>query len=45
MPTREQRHIQIHADADIDDAPVLLENCYHTVVGNVKRGAPLPSKL
>ena len=45
MPTREQRHIQIHTDADIDDAPVLLENCYHTVVGNGKRGAPLPSKL
>jgi signal transduction histidine kinase len=45
MPTREQRHIQIHADADIDDAPVLLENCYHMVVGDGKRGAPLPSKL
>ena len=45
MPTWEQRHIQIHSHDDIDDAPVLLENCYHTVVGNGKRGAPLPSKF
>lgn len=41
MPTPE--HSQI--DTRIDDAPVLLENCYHTVIGDGERGGSLPSKV
>ncbi len=32
-------------EAEEDDPPVLLENCYHTVLGDGERGGPLPSKL
>ena len=45
MPTGQPSQVQCQVDADIDDAPVLLENCYHTVLGDGKRGGPLPSKL
>jgi signal transduction histidine kinase len=45
MPTGQPSQVQSQVDADIDDAPVLLENCYHTVLGDGKRGGPLPFKL
>jgi len=45
MPTREQVQTQSQVDTGVDDAPVLLENCYHTVIGDGERGGPLPSKL
>lgn len=45
MPTGKPSQIQSQIDADIDDAPVLLENCYHTLLGDGKRGGPLPSRL
>ena len=45
MPTGQPNQIQSQIDADIDDAPVFLENCYHTVLRDGKRGGPLPSKL
>ena len=32
-------------DTGIDDDPVLLESCYHTVIGDGERGGPLPSKV
>jgi signal transduction histidine kinase len=41
MQIREQSHI----DAEIEEAPVLLENCYHTVIGDGERGGSLPSKV
>lgn len=31
-------------DADDGDPPVLLENCYHTVLGDGERGGPLSSR-
>lgn len=45
MPNREQGRFQNQIDAEIDDCPVLLENCYHTVLGDGERGGPLPFKL
>ena len=32
-------------DTAIDDSLVVLENCYHTVIGVGERGEPLPSKV
>jgi signal transduction histidine kinase len=43
MPTQE--HFQSPIDTEIDDAPVLLENCYHRVIGDGERGGPLPAKF
>ena len=45
MPMREQSQIQSQIDPGVDEPPVLLENCYHTVIGCGKRGEPVPSKL
>ena len=45
MSPREPDHFRNGANAEVDDPPVLLENCYHTVVGNAERGEPLPSKF
>ena len=45
MPNREQGQFQNQIDSEIDDCPVLLENCYHTVLGDGERGGPLPFKL
>lgn len=36
---------QVQIDTGIDDHPVLLENCYHTVIGDGERGGCLPSKI
>ena len=32
-------------DTAIDDSLVVLENCYHTVIGVGERGEPMPSKV
>lgn len=32
-------------DTAIDDSLVVLENCYHTVIGVGERGEPLSSKV
>jgi signal transduction histidine kinase len=40
-----QKKIQRPIDAEDDDPPVFLENCYHTVLGDGEKGGPLPSKL
>lgn len=45
MLTQERSQVQGQIDTGIDEAPVLLENCYHTVLGDGERGEPLPSKL
>jgi signal transduction histidine kinase len=45
MRAPEQRQSQNQIDAGIDDDSVLLENCYHTVIGEGERGGLLPSKL
>ena len=36
---------QVQIDTGIDDHPVLLENCYHTVIGDDERGGCLPSRI
>src|ERR1700739_3985526 len=41
MLTQERSPVQGQIDTGIDDAPVLLENCYHTVLGDGERGEPL----
>jgi len=41
MLTGEHRQIE----TGIEDRSVLLENCYHTVIGDGQRGGPLPSKV
>jgi len=40
-----QRQIRRPIEAEDDDHPVLLENCYHTVLGDGERGGLLPPKL
>jgi signal transduction histidine kinase len=45
MPTRAQVQTQSQLDIGVDDAPVLLENCYHTVIGDGERDGSLPSKI
>ena len=37
-----RRQIQSQTDDGLDDRAVLLENCYHTVLGDGERGEPLP---
>src|SRR6202162_5670391 len=36
---------KVQIDAGIDDHPVLLDNCYHTVIGDGERGRPMPSRI
>jgi two-component system, NtrC family, sensor histidine kinase HydH len=45
MSTRELGQIQSQTDAEVDDTPVILENCYHRVIGDGERGGSLPSKF
>src|SRR5208283_4103662 len=41
MTTREQLHTQRERIADVKDTPVVLENCYHAVIGDGEKGAYL----
>jgi signal transduction histidine kinase len=45
MTTREQHQTPRKWDADIEDTPVLLENCYHAVIGDGEKGAPLSPEI
>ena len=36
---------KVQIDAGIDDHPVLVDNCYHTVIGDGERGRPMPSRI
>jgi signal transduction histidine kinase len=45
MTTTNQTEIQSPTDAGADEAPVILENCYHTVIGDGEKGGALPSKF
>jgi|SRR5579863_269814 len=45
MPTKEKGRLDSHPDTGMDDFPVLLENCYHVVIGDGERGGSLPSSF
>ena len=36
---------KVQIDTGIDDHPVVLDNCYHTVIGDGERGGRLPSRI
>lgn len=36
---------KVQIDTGIDDHSVVLDNCYHTVIGDGERGGPLPSRI
>lgn len=45
MTSREQIRLEGPIDAGAEEASAILENCYHTVIGDGERGGPLPSKF
>lgn len=45
MTIREQTEIREPIATGAEEAPVILENCYHTVIGDGEKGGPLPSKF
>jgi len=45
MRTREQSRIEVAQDTEVEETPVLLDNCYHMVIGDGEKGGPLPSNF